>query len=131
MQHKSAKQKGKSGENEICIILNTRFELDAERQYNQASGGADVYELGMAIEVKRHEKLHINDWWEQVIKASELTGRIPVLAYRQNRQKWTFCLCGNLIGLSPLARISLTEKDWLDWVELHFQYLSDLEASFR
>ena len=131
MKRKSAKNKGKSGENEICDILNDRFLLDCERRYNQACGGADVYELGMAIEVKRHESLTINKWWNQVLEASSRTGRIPVLAYRQNRIPWTICLSANNIGLPHTSRISLSLDDWLLWIELHFQYLSDLENSFR
>lgn len=104
--------KGKNGEREIADLLRreianvgqaqgfsptvvSKAQDMVQRNQNQsANGGADIVCFGVAIEVKRQEALSLNNWWKQCTKSAEdITARgnpvVPVLLYRQNRQKWT------------------------------------------
>lgn len=90
-------RKGSSGERELAAILmgwsaEVGVYLEIERNLEQVrKGGADLNGVpAMEIEVKRREKLSIPSWWRQVCKASEQSGKWPVLAYRGNRQPWRF-----------------------------------------
>ncbi len=108
----NGRAKGSAGEREFCQWLYDTFKLDKipERNLEQTrEGGADV--LGMPpfiFEVKRQEKLDLDTWWLQVLSAvRELNievveidvTHIPVVAFRQNNQKWEFLISAKHIGL--------------------------------
>lgn len=95
--------KGASAERDIADDLNliindvrSRMGLPTlekpmvQRNQNQSAvGGKDlVGTFGLAIEVKRQEALSINTWWAQCVKSAQETGEIPVLLFKQSRQKW-------------------------------------------
>lgn len=101
------RQKGASGEREICDVLNTIIQevmrelsftaeeiaaasRTVQRNQNQSAvGGNDLTNtFGMSIEVKRQEQLAINAWWKQTIAAADRNKDQPVLLYRQNGKKW-------------------------------------------
>lgn len=100
--------KGASGEREICNTLNTilytlytelnltyPFEGIVQRnQMQSAVGGRDlVGTFNFCIEVKRQEVLQIERWWNQAVdQARRVKDGIPVLIYRQNRERWTVML---------------------------------------
>lgn len=107
------RQKGASGEREICDVLNSiiqqvmrKMDYTAEevlaagktvqRNQNQtAVGGNDLTNtFGMSIEVKRQEALSINTWWKQTTDAAERNEEHPVLLYRQNGKKWNCVTMG-------------------------------------
>lgn len=99
--------KGKTGEREVadtmnyCVFLAMQ-ELGYSReeclkgmstiQRNQiqtAIGGSDLTGcFGLSIEIKRQENLDISTWWKQCEASAKKDNEIPVLIYRQNKQKW-------------------------------------------
>ena len=93
--------KGKLGEVEFCIWLNNNLGIeDAERNYNQAKGGADIIIYDFIFEVKRREMLDFGNWWYQVIVAQrrhKTEDLIPIVAFRQNRKAWKFLIPASLI----------------------------------
>lgn len=97
MPIKSPKAKGTSGEYEVRNLLTMwgqecGVRLDLTRNLLQVrEGGADIDGvLGLEIEVKRVESNGINQWWSQVCRASDKSGKTPLLAHRRNRQPWRF-----------------------------------------
>jgi hypothetical protein len=89
--------KGKSGEYEVRDLLTgwgheVGIALDLSRNLLQVrEGGADIDGVvGLEIEVKRVEANGINQWWAQVCKAADKSGKVPMLAHRRNRQPWRF-----------------------------------------
>jgi len=94
--------KGKRGENEFCEWLDKNIGIEyAEREYNQAKGGADIIVKDFIIEVKRREVLDFESWWYQVAIAKKRHPEkdlIPVVAFRQNRKQWRFLIPANLIA---------------------------------
>lgn len=131
------RQKGASGEREIADQLNTcinvvRMELglpvlakpQVQRNQNQtAVGGCDLvgtYEY--AIEVKRHEQLSINTWWKQCKASAEELNKMPVLVFRQNKQKWRV-ITETFVSIPDTGRGMLVraEIDWEDFKKMFMQ----------
>lgn len=137
------RQKGFGAEREIATLLNglvaramreLGFPPEAiaaaaktvQRNQNQSAvGGNDLTNtFGLGIEVKRQEQLSINTWWKQCCEGAQRNGELPVLLFRQNKQKWR---CITLLELDcPLgegrtvrAEIDLpTFEQWfVDWVK--------------
>lgn len=139
--------KGQTGEREVAKMLNelvaevrreyglpvldTRDELFQRNQNQSAVGGHDLSNpLWLGIEVKRQEQLSINGWWKQVIEATNRDGTIPILIFKQNRQKWRVCMLANLplqpshattyASLGPIrAEISL--EDFKSWFLVYYR----------
>lgn len=107
MGGRSAKNKGRAGEQQVARLLNDLFrevlhelgydpdKVDeqmpiVQRNQNQtAVGGADLVGIpGMSIEVKRQESLNVSAWWKQTLTAARADDSLPVLIYRQNRKAW-------------------------------------------
>lgn len=85
----NSKDKGKRGELEAAHLLQ-EYGYDARRgqQYAGANGDPDVVGLpGIHIEVKRVEKLNIDEALEQAIR-DKREDEIPVVMHRKNRTKW-------------------------------------------
>lgn len=85
----NSRDKGKRGELEVAHLLK-EYGYDARRgqQYAGANGDPDVVGLpGIHIEVKRVEKLNIDEALEQSIRDAKL-GEIPVVMHRKNRTEW-------------------------------------------
>ena len=107
------RQKGQSGEREVCdwlnaILLNVLDKLNKpapdkpvfQRNQNQSAvGGSDITNpFGLCIEVKRQEQLNLNEWWKQCCTASKEFGGRPVVIFRQNgKRKWRILLGANLV----------------------------------
>ncbi len=88
---KGRKRKGAQGEREFLKALKDAGYIgDLERNLMQTrDGGADCLSIdGLAVEVKRWERLAIASWWEQTLRQAADTNRWPALAYRQNRKPW-------------------------------------------
>ena len=69
--------------------LNNRNYFVQRNQNQSAVGGQDlVNTYGFAIEVKRQETLSINSWWDQCVTSASNLNEIPVLLFKQNKQKW-------------------------------------------
>ncbi|MBF0188611.1 MAG: hypothetical protein HQL50_11875 [Magnetococcales bacterium] len=91
-QGRSARRKGRAGEQELARLLREHLGVEISRNLKQSrDGGHDLTGLdGVAIEVKRQTRLKLPAWWRQTLEQAEQTGRVPVLAYRQDRQPWRF-----------------------------------------
>lgn len=115
---KMARNKGQSGERECLRWFEAKFGLPRlSRNHSQTeSGGADCLELpGIALEVKRQETLHLDMWWKQAVDQAVTAQRMPVLAYRQNRKQWQFCIPASLVTTGSWGYLHLTEKEFILW----------------
>lgn len=100
----NSRSKGRAGEQEVCRWLNSiaseayrskgleppETPIFQRNQNQTAVGGSDITNpYGLSIEVKRHEQLAVDTWWQQCYEDSVAFGGIPVLLYRQNgKRKW-------------------------------------------
>ena len=85
----NSKEKGKRGERELARKLK-EYGYDCRRgqQYCGANGDADVVGLdGIHIEVKRTERLNLQDAMSQAIGDSN-TGEFPAVFHRRNNDSW-------------------------------------------
>lgn len=90
----NSRNKGKRGELEFARLLRDHGFDGARRgqQYSGANGDADVIGIdGLHIEVKRVEKLNLQDAFDQA-KRDARTGEIPVVAHRKNNCEWLITL---------------------------------------
>lgn len=127
----NSRNKGAAGEREFIGImapLVTRACIAAgangivlSRNFAQAAvGGCDMdslAHLGFMFEVKRHETLAINSWWKQVERAVQGKNCWPILAYRQNRQPWTFVVDCRMLGINAQGRVSMEQEVFTEWFE--------------
>ena len=98
----NSRNKGKRGELEIANILKSYgYNTRRGQQYCGISGDADVIGLpGIHIEVKRVEKLNIDNAVEQSIRDASY-GEKPVVIHRKNNKPW------------------LVTMPFIDWIELY------------
>jgi hypothetical protein len=112
--------KGKSGELELSRLTEKALGIKLTRNLSQSrSGGHDLecittdgalsqYFACLAIEVKRskHAPPAMRaQWWAQACTQAEKAGRVPLLAFRQDREGWR-------VQLLPLRFVS--GRDWHD-----------------
>jgi Holliday junction resolvase len=87
----NSKRKGAEGEREwAAFCRNQGYECRRTAQYCGNTGDAsDVVGLpGVHIEVKRVERLNIEDAMSQAIRDSSKSGRLPIVAHRKNHCEW-------------------------------------------
>lgn len=97
----SARNKGAGGEREFCKYIAELLDLPdmPKRQLDQTrEGGGDVIVPPFLFEVKRQERLTLQNWWKQAV-ASAGGDLKPVVAYRQNRHAWRFLIPAEEIGV--------------------------------
>ena len=85
----NSRNKGKRGELEAAHLLQ-EYGYDARRsqQFAGMNGDADVVGLpGMHIEVKRVEKLNLENAMEQSARDAR-ESEIPIVLHRKNRSEW-------------------------------------------
>lgn len=88
MSGRMARNKGATGERELAAILTDKLGFVVQRKLGQARDGGDDIQVGKyRIEVKRRERVQIDQWSEQVEHAA-LPGEVPVVVYRRNGQPW-------------------------------------------
>lgn len=134
--------KGKNGEREVVNLLQpyvTRvyagLGMEApdllRNQMQTAVGGYDIVGLPwLALEVKRQEQLSLNAWWAQVTKAAK-PEQVPVVIFRQNRQKWQALMPAWLHtgGQGHMQiRAQCTLEDFLHWFEQRVLYEAKKES---
>lgn len=86
----NSREKGKAGEREFAALCREYGFENARRsqQYSGINGDADVVGLeGIHIEVKRVERLNIEEALQQSIRDSK-EDEIPIVAHRRNREEW-------------------------------------------
>jgi len=119
-----ARTKGHNGELELARLINEILPLDAKRNLTQVrDGGADINLEGLCVEVKRQETLNLNTWWDQVCRAADDSGGVPVLAYRQNRRPWNFVLPGYLLVPGCSGRLTMDADTFAAFLEHWFDGL--------
>lgn len=100
-------------------------------QLQSAVGGYDIIGLDwLALEIKRQETLQINKWWEQVNRAAA-PDQVPVVMFRQNRQKWRFILNTwiHTGGSGHMkVRCEINEVDFKEWFKKTLMYYAKLES---
>lgn len=122
--------KGQDGERDIANKLNEyvdtfchtrgfKFPVKPLVQRNQnqsAVGGSDLTNpFKLCIEIKRQEQLSINTWWNQCLVASEEFGGIPILIFRQNKQKWRVIMWLYSPQTNQYIRSEITWEAFCDW----------------
>lgn len=137
-----AVNKGKGGEREVVNMLQPYVNkiystLGMEppdllrNQMQSAVGGYDIVGLPwLALEVKRQEQLSLNAWWQQV-QAATKPGQVPVVIYRQNRQKWQVLMPAWLHTGGPghmEIRAQCSIEDFLTWFEQRLLYEAKKES---
>lgn len=87
----NSRQKGARAEREIAQMLRDNGFDDARRgqQFSGANGDPDVVGLPRVhIEVKRVEKLNLDNAMEQSYNDSIQTGTVPTVFHRKNGKDW-------------------------------------------
>ena len=103
-----SRRKGRAGEQELARLLRDELgeKIFRNWQAQAAEGGADLAGLaGFAIEVKRHASATFADlerWWQQACYQAR-PGKVPVLAWRCDRQPWRFLIPGDARRTFALA----------------------------
>jgi len=96
------RNKGATGERELAGILTDQLGVAVKRNLGQARDGGDDMTVGkFRIECKRHERLQIDTWCEQV-EACAQAGDVPVVIYRRNGKPWRVVL--RLEDFIPMMR---------------------------
>lgn len=126
------RQKGATGERQVADALNliANRVLTAhgrplplkplvQRNQNQSAvGGSDLTNpFGLCIEVKRQENLSINTWWEQCLQAKLEFGGLPILIFKQNREKWRVIMMLQCPIVDAPYRAEMNWDDFQDWAE--------------
>lgn len=126
------RSKGHGGEREVARYLETVLDelgigIPIQRALGQArNGGADIVDVpGLVFEVKRQERLNVPVWWRQVTMAADRQGDIPVLAYRQNRRSWQYCLPAGLLVVGITGYITLDHATFDQWFR---HYAIDMDS---
>ena len=98
----NSRNKGKRGELEAAHLLK-EYGYDARRgqQYAGSNGDPDVVGLPhVHLEIKRVEKLNIDDALQQSIRDSR-ENEVPVVMHRKNRTEWKVTM------------------QFVDWIEMY------------
>lgn len=105
----NSKQKGARGEREFASLCRDEgYDVRRTQQYCGNTGeAADVIGLaGVHVEVKRVERLNIDDAMAQAVRDSKGTKKVPIVAHRKNHCDWL---------------ITMKAKDWFafyrGWLE--------------
>lgn len=110
-----AQKKGKRGEDLFCAWLKENVGIEVRRNHWQADGhSADISDIpGFLIEVKFRETHSLDDYWHQVVMAANADkddDRVPIVAFKSNRQKWQFLMPAKLIAGCDYGYVIATER---------------------
>lgn len=96
----NSREKGKAGEREFAKLCREQGFTTARRgqQYSGIEEKDVVGLEGIHIEVKRVERLNIDEAMRQAIRDSK-EGEIPIVAHRRNREEW---------------KVTMRAKDWFE-----------------
>ena len=85
----NSRSKGAGGERELAHLLQQRgYNARRGQQYSGINGDADVVGLpGIHLEVKRVERLNLEDAMEQSVRDAR-EDETPVVVHRKNRKPW-------------------------------------------
>ncbi len=119
----NSRNKGAAGEREFAGLIADHLGVRMVRNLVQArEGGCDLVvhpdAIGpvaddlraFAIEVKRCARATestLRGFWQQATEQADSTGKLPLLAYREDRQGWRVVM--------PLGLLVAELADWNDW----------------
>ncbi|QGZ66297.1 putative PDDEXK endonuclease [Paraburkholderia acidisoli] len=106
-----SRNKGKTGEREIALIVSDLTGWTVRRKVRQLDGESDLEGVpGWCIEVKRHATAtrgEVSDWWLQATMQATSEKALPVLFYRKDRDEWrAVWALGQQLGVN-------TAENWL------------------
>jgi hypothetical protein len=85
---RSSRRRGAAAERELAGILSDELGFPIKRKLGQArEGGDDIQVENYRLEVKRRERLQVEDWCKQVEKVAE-PGQWPVVVFRRSGEPW-------------------------------------------
>ena len=128
--------KGAEGEREVATKLNELVDtfchargfkfpekpLVQRNQNQSAVGGSDLTTpFKLCIEIKRQEQLSVNTWWQQCMTASKEFGGIPILIYRQSKQKWRVIMFMHSPQTNQWIRSEITWDDFEIWFRAYIE----------
>ena len=88
MGGRASRNKGAAAERELAGILSDELGFPIKRKLGQArEGGDDIQVENYRLEVKRRERLQVEDWCKQVEKVAE-PGQWPVVVFRRSNEPW-------------------------------------------
>lgn len=104
---KMQRDKGAGGEREVVKYLEAHGFFARRGQVFNGEPDIICPDLPIHFEVKRHEKLELEKWFNQSL--SDCGDKIPTVVYRQNYHPWMIAIrTGDFLGL-------VTGQDnWLD-----------------
>lgn len=110
----NSRNKGKRGELEVAHLLQSYgYEARRSQQYAGINNDADVVGLpGIHVEVKRVEKLNIDNAMEQSVNDAKY-GEMPAVFHRKNGKQWLVTM--------PLA----------EWMALYKAWEKDNERTYK
>ena len=83
------RNKGSRAELQFASMLSDSLGFEIKRTLGQArDGGADIMLGPYAVQVKHAAKAQVKSWWQQTCTDAAKCKRVPVLAYKINRQGW-------------------------------------------
>ncbi len=83
------RSKGARAENQFAAMLSDDLGIPIKRTLGQArDGGADIMLGIFAVQIKHAARASIKSWWQQTVTDAHKANKIPVLAYKINRQGW-------------------------------------------
>ena len=86
----NSKQKGAKGEREwVNLCKSEGFDAYRSQQYSghKEKGDPDVIMAGLHTEVKRRQKLDLDNWLRQATSEAK-EGKVPIVAHRKNNENW-------------------------------------------
>ena len=99
------RRRGAAAEREVAAILSDALGTVVQRKLGQARNGGDDIQIGkFRLEIKRRERISIDEWSAQV-EACAQSGEVPAVVYRRNGQPWRVAL--RLDDFIPLIREAL------------------------
>lgn len=111
------RNKGARAENQLASMLSDDLGMEIKRSLGQPrDGGADILIGPYAVQVKHAAKAQIKSWWQQTCADAAKCKRIPVLAYKINRQGWRIRMrMRELIGINEAWTFDVQYTEELDY----------------
>jgi hypothetical protein len=115
---KPSRDKGKRAEGQVVTLARDCGHPDAERDWRTPQLNGDIRGLVgplTHLEVRRHEQPRIEAWAREV-EAAASSDRLPILAFRRNKEPWRAVLPLDLLlrllaATDPLVLASDTGGD--------------------
>lgn len=110
----NSRNKGASGEREVCKILSGITGVEIKRSLDVRTGGADITCIpGISVEVKRKKEVLPSDmtsFWKQCLSQAETENCKPVLFTKEDRRNWVITVSlGDVIRKSVFIDNSVSE----------------------